>query len=85
MPPYGAYLPNLKILRRIFRFPRWETTVEVIAMSDLPTGLMMALAKDEKAMLRFAGLADSTRQQVIAQARQAASREEMQAIVRSLA
>lgn len=53
-------------------------------MSDLPTGLMMALAKDERAMIRFAGLAGDTRQQIIALARQAASREEMQAIVSSL-
>lgn len=53
-------------------------------MSDIPIGLLMALAENKGAMLRFAGLADDTRQQIIAQARQAASREEMQAIVNSL-
>jgi len=53
-------------------------------MNDLPTGFLMVLAQNEKALLRFAGLADDTRQQIIHQARHAASREEMQAIVDSL-
>ena len=57
---------------------------EVIFMDNLPIGFVMALAENEPAMRRFAGLADDTRQQVIAQARQASSREEMQAVVRSL-
>ena len=35
-------------------------------------------------MLRFAGLSDDTRRQIIAQARQAASQEEMRAIAGSL-
>lgn len=53
-------------------------------MDDLPIGFVMALAENEPAMRCFAGLADDARQQVIAQARHANSREEMQAIVRSL-
>lgn len=84
MCPSWTQSSVLKILYRITCFHRWEATLEVIEMSDLPAGFMMALAKDERAMLRFAGLADDTRQQIITQARQAASREEMQAIVSSL-
>lgn len=53
-------------------------------MDDLPIGFVMALAENEPAMRRFAGLADDTRRQIIAQARQANSREEMQAVVRNL-
>lgn len=54
-------------------------------MNDLPIGLMMTLAENEQAMRRFAGLSSQERSQVIAQAGQAASREEMQALVRNLA
>lgn len=53
-------------------------------MDDLPTGFVMALTENEKAMRHFAALPDDTRRQIITQARQAASREEMQAIVQSL-
>ena len=58
--------------------------IEVISMDDLPIGFTMALAENEPALRRFAGLADDTREQIIAQARQAGSRREMQAIVQSL-
>lgn len=51
-------------------------------MNDLPIGLTMALAEDEQAMRRFAALSDEARAQVIAQASQAASQDEMQALVR---
>lgn len=53
-------------------------------MEELPIGFMMALAENGTALRRFAGLADDTRQEVVSQARQAASQEEMEAIVRSL-
>lgn len=53
-------------------------------MNDLPIGFAMALAENEPALRRFAGLADDTRQQIVTQARQARSREEMRAIVRNL-
>ena len=53
-------------------------------MNDMPIGLMMTLAKNEQAMRRFSDLPDQERSQVVNQARQAASRDEMQALVRSL-
>lgn len=53
-------------------------------MNDLPTGFLMVLAQNEKSMLRFSELDHAARQQVINRARQAASREEMQALVDSL-
>ena len=53
-------------------------------MNDIPVGLMMTLAENEPAMRRFATLSDQERSQVVAQASQAASRDEMQAIVREL-
>ena len=53
-------------------------------MNDMPVGLMMALAENERAMRRFAALPDEERRQVEAQASRAASRAEMQAIVRGL-
>ncbi|MCI8843859.1 MAG: hypothetical protein HFF08_07095 [Oscillospiraceae bacterium] len=54
-------------------------------MNDLPIGLMMSLAENEQAMRRFAALSGTERSQVISQASQAASREEMQALVHGLA
>ncbi|MDE6454966.1 MAG: hypothetical protein K2L38_03435 [Dysosmobacter sp.] len=53
-------------------------------MNDMPVGLMMTLAEHEQAMHRFAALSAEERDRVVGQARQAASREEMQAIVQSL-
>ena len=53
-------------------------------MNDLPIGFAMALAENELALRRFAGLKDDTRQQIITRARQARSREEIQSIVSSL-
>ena len=54
-------------------------------MNDLPIGFTMALAENEPALRRFVGLADEARQQIVTQARQARSREEMQSIINSLA
>jgi len=47
-------------------------------------GLVMALSENGQAMRRFAALSDDTREQIIAEARTASSREDMLAIVRSL-
>lgn len=57
---------------------------EVILMNDIPVGLMMTLAENEAAMHRFATLSEQERSQVISQARQAASRDEMKSIVSGL-
>lgn len=54
-------------------------------MNDLPIGLMMSLAENEQAMRRFAALSSPERSQVISRASQAASREDMQALVHGLA
>lgn len=53
-------------------------------MNDIPVGLMMTLAENEQAMRRFAALSSEERRQVVSRASQAASRKEMQAIVRGL-
>ena len=53
-------------------------------MNDMPIGLMMTLAENEQAMRRFAALSDQERGQVVGQAKQAGSRDEMQAIVQGL-
>lgn len=53
-------------------------------MHEIPVGLAMALAEDEKAMHRFALLSDRERRQVVEKARQAGSRDRMQAIVQEL-
>ncbi len=53
-------------------------------MNDIPVGLMMTLAENEQAMRRFATLSEQDRAQVVARAGQAASRDEMQSIVREL-
>lgn len=53
-------------------------------MNDIPVGFMMTLAENEQAMRRFATLSEQERSQVVAQVSQAASRDEMQAIVRGL-
>lgn len=53
-------------------------------MNDMPIGLLMALSENENAMRRFAMLTEEERGQIISQARQAASRDEMQAIVSGL-
>ena len=53
-------------------------------MNDIPVGLMMTLAENEAAMHRFATLSEQERSQVISQARQAASRDEMKSIVSGL-
>lgn len=61
-----------------------QTDPEVIFMHEIPVGLAMALAEDEKAMHRFALLSDRERRQVVEKARQAGSRDRMQAIVQEL-
>lgn len=53
-------------------------------MNDIPVGFMMTLAENEQAMRRFATLSEQERSQVVAQASQASSRDEMQSIVRGL-
>lgn len=53
-------------------------------MNDIPVGLMMTLAENERAMLRFASLPEDARKQLVAQAAQAGSRAEMRAIVQTL-
>lgn len=53
-------------------------------MNDMPVGLMMTLAENEQAMRRFSDLSDQECSQVVDQARQAASRDEMQALVQGL-
>ncbi len=63
---------------------RGETTPGVIIMNDMPVGLLMALSENENAMRRFAMLTEEERGRVISQARQAASRDEMQVIVSGL-
>ena len=50
-------------------------------MNDIPIGLMMTLAENEQAMLRFAALPEDARKRVVAQA---GSRTEMRAIVQAL-
>lgn len=61
-----------------------QTDPEVILMNDMPVGLMMTLAENERAMRRFAALSDQERGRVVDQAGQTASRDEMQALVQSL-
>lgn len=53
-------------------------------MNDMPVGLMMTLAENEQAMHRFSDLSDQERGQLVSRARQAASRDEMQALVHDL-
>lgn len=53
-------------------------------MNDMPVGLMMTLAENERAMRRFAALSDQERGRVVDQAGQTTSRDEMQALVQSL-
>lgn len=53
-------------------------------MNEMPIGLAMSLAEDEEAMRRFALLSDQEREQVVAKARLAGSRDDMRAIVHSL-
>ena len=48
---------------------------------DLPIGLAFALAQNPGAMKVFAGLPAAAQASLVAQARAAASREEMQALV----
>ena len=53
--------------------------------NQLPLGLSMALAQHPKAMERFSRFTALEKETVLAQARQASSKEEMQSLVRSLA
>ncbi len=53
-------------------------------MNDIPVRLMMTLAQNEQAMHRFSILSPKERCQIVAQASQAGSRQEMQAIVQCL-
>ena len=53
--------------------------------NPLPLGLSMALAQHPKAMERCSRFTASEKETVLAQARHASSKEEMQSLVRSLA
>lgn len=53
-------------------------------MKDIPIGLLMALAENEKTMRSFSALSQQQRDQLIAQASQASSREEMHQLVQNL-
>ena len=53
-------------------------------MRDIPIGFLMTLSENEKAMRVFAALPKEQREQIIAQARHASSREEMRSIVQQL-
>lgn len=51
----------------------------------LPLGFGMALAQHPDAMEKFSHLPEAEKSQVLAQAHQAASKEEMQSLVKKLA
>ena len=51
----------------------------------LPLGVGMALAQHPQAMEKFSRMTDAEKSQVLAQAHQAASKEEMQSLVKKLA
>lgn len=50
-------------------------------MKDVSIGFLMTLAEDEQAMRSFATLPEEKRNEIIARASHASSREEMQSIV----
>lgn len=54
-------------------------------LKELPLGLGMALAQNEKAMRRFSALSESQRQQFLARTHETSSKAEMRALVDSLA
>ena len=56
-----------------------------LEQNQLPLGFSMALTQHPKAMERFSRFTASEKETVLAQARQASSKEEMQSLVRSLA
>ena len=51
----------------------------------LPLGFGMTLAQHQQAMEKFSRMTDAEKSQVLAQAHQAASKEEMQSLVKKLA
>ena len=59
--------------------------VAALEQNQLPLGFSMALAQHPKAMERFSRFTASEKETVLAQARQASSKEERQSLVRSLA
>ena len=52
--------------------------------ADIPVGLGMAFAQNQKAMLRFAGMNAQQRQRVISHAHTVRSKQEMEAFVSGL-
>lgn len=52
--------------------------------NDLPLGFGFALAQDPEAMKHFSALPEAEQAQLLQKARSVSSRQEMQAIVRSL-
>lgn len=51
---------------------------------QLPVGFLMTLAQNPAATAHFGSLSEEQKQQVVAQARQAQSRREMQEVVKQL-
>ena len=53
--------------------------------NQLPIGLSLSLAMNQRAMERFAGMTEAEKEQAIAKSRQVKSKREMDRIVSSLA
>ncbi len=51
---------------------------------ELPQGLGMALAQNSRALMNYAALSEQQKQSVIAKAKSASSKEEMQSIISKL-
>ncbi len=56
----------------------------MLSNSQMPMGLGMAFAENMEAMSRFTAMTNAEQQSVISRARTIHSKEEMQALVRSL-
>lgn len=52
---------------------------------DMPLGLSFGMAMNEEALEHFAGMSKSEKKHVIGEARQVASRAEMDALIRNVA
>ena len=56
----------------------------MINNEELPIGFTMELAQHSEALVRFSGMTEDEQQEIIGQARNAASREEMRHLVESI-
>ena len=56
----------------------------MINNEELPIGFTMELAKHSDALIRFSGMTKDEQQEIIGQARNASSREEMRDLVESI-